>query len=105
MMDLVDQAAVVGISDPREQWRYAVAMFDYEHASMAATYQQRSTEAQETATDKRREHQKRGRRQGTQNRKGSVAPVESESTRPQNPSLTPGQQLLQDLRQDGAEFV
>lgn len=105
MTKILSEVAQSGVTDPQMQWQYAVAMYDYLNRANQAAAAAQSTTAQETAAQKRRQQLQRGAPQPTANRTGTVQRPEEEATRPQNPHLTPGQQLLQQLRQDGADFV
>lgn len=104
MTRLLSEVAQSGVNNPQLQWRYAVAMYDYLNRANQAAVAEQTTAVKQTAAQKRRQQLARGT-QPTQNRTGSVPLPEEEPTRPQNPHLTPGQQLLQQLRQDGADFV
>lgn len=106
MTEILAEIGDAGVTDPRMQWELAVARFDYINRQRAAQQEQAAAQPETTADQKRKQHLKRGAvSSGLQNRRGTVAAPEEVSQRSQNPNLTPGQQLLQQLRQDGAEFV
>ncbi len=97
-----------GINDPAERWELAVQRFD--NIKFAEQMKQQTAAPTSepsgngnSAPDKRKEHLKKGANQGLQNRRGSVAPAETPSDEPQNPHLSRGEALLQQLRQDGHE--
>jgi len=105
MTNLLGEVAEAGVNDPQLQWQFAVAMYDQLNRSREDAEAQKTTQAQQTAAQKRRQQLERGAGQNTHNRTGTVSRPDEESTRAQNPNLTPGQQLVQQLRQDGADFV
>ena len=106
MTRLLSQVANSGVQDPELQWNYAVAMYDYQrHAQQPAAPQMPPAETSAAAAEKRRQHLRQGVKQGVHNRTGTVPKPEEESIRPQNPTLSPGNQLLNQLRQDGVEFL
>jgi len=105
MTELLASVAEDGVSDPRRQWEYAVAQYDYEvrQAQQASTIA--SDEAKETAAKKRKEHQQKGATGGVQqNRTGTVPRPDEDSLLPQDGTKTPGEQLLDRLRLDGVEL-
>lgn len=95
------EAAEKGMTSPQDQWEYAVYKYDYLNRAKQASAAQASQTAQQTAAQKRRQQAAQGA--GRPNRTGTVPRPDEESTRSQNPNLTPGQKLLQQLRLDGAD--
>ena len=110
--ELIQEVGQMGVTNPQQQWELAVAKFDYERRlnqppqTIQPPQEDGATteDANEVAAKKRKNHLKKGASQGMQNRTGSVAPAELEPQRPQNPNLSPGEQLLQQLKQDGADI-
>jgi hypothetical protein len=105
MTRILGEVAEGGITNPQLQWQYAVAMYDYLNRSKQAVSTDQQAKTQETVAQKRRQQLQRGTGQPTQNRTGSVPRPEEENVRAQNPHLSPGLQLLDQLRQDGADFI
>lgn len=105
MTNLLAQVAQDGVTDPAAQWRHAVAMYDYLNRAERPTAAPTET-PREVAEEKRRRQLRRGIPEGTGNRSGTVPRPEDDDkkTRAQNPNLTPGRQLLDQLRRDGVEF-
>jgi len=104
MTQLLSEVAEAGISDPRMQWEYAVARFDYLNNQSQQQQQSQSQAAAQTAQQKRKQHVDRGSGRSMQNRTGTVPKPEASQEVPQNPNLSPGQQLIEQLRQNGEEM-
>jgi len=104
MTRLLGEVAENGVTNPQLQWQYAVAMYDYLNRANQAAVTDTTAAAKETAAQKRRQQLQRGVTQPTHNRTGTVPRPDEAPTRAQNPNLSPGQQLLQTLRQDGVDF-
>lgn len=102
MWQLIEEAKSKGMTNPQDRWEYAVYKYDYQNRAVQSKAEQTSQQAQQTAAQKRR--QQAARNAGSPNRTGSVAQPH-EPPHSQNPNLSPGQKLLQQLRQDGADFV
>lgn len=102
MTQLLAEVAEAGVSDPRKQWELAVARYDY--LNRASQQQQQSTaeQASQTAAQRRKEHVDKGSRRPAPNRGGTVPRPEDSGEVQQNPNLTPGQQLVEQLKRDGA---
>jgi hypothetical protein len=103
MTNILGQVAQSGVTNPQMQWQYAVAMYDYQNRAKEATVASTSQQAQQTAEQKRRQQAALGA--GQANRTGTVPRPEEEPVRAQNKHLSAGEQLLQQLRSDGAEYV
>jgi len=104
MTSLLNQVAQSGVSEPALQWQYAVAMYDYLNRSQSAPAAEPKPAPKETAEQKRRRQLDRGVVQSVHNRTGTVPRPDEDPTRSQNPHLSPGRQLLDQLRREGAEF-
>lgn len=101
MTGLLNQVSESGVTDPAAQWQYAVAMYDYLNRAQRPAAAPTET-PQQVAEQKRRRQLQRGIPQGVGNRSGTVPrPEDDEPTRAQNPHLSPGRQLLDQLRRDG----
>lgn len=105
MTEILSEVAESGVTDPESQWRYAVAMYDYRNRSQQVAATEQTTQVKQAAAETRRKQLQRGTTQPVHNRSGSVPRPEEESPLSQNSHLTPGEQLLQQLRDDGANFV
>lgn len=103
MTRLLAKAAEDGIASPQAQWEYACAMYDYMNRAQEAQAQSVSQTAQQTAAERRR--QQAARNAGRPNRTGTVPRPDEEPVRSQNPNLSAGRKLIEQLRQDGADFV
>lgn len=104
MTQLLSEVAEAGISDPRMQWEYAVARFDYLNDQARQQQQGRSEQATQTAQQQRQSHVDRGSGRTPPNRGGTVPKPEDSGGLPQNPNLSPGQQLVEQLKQHGEEM-
>lgn len=104
MTQLLSEVAEAGISDPRTQWEYAVARFDYMNRQKDQQTQNSSRQASDTAAEKRKKHVDKGSNRQPQNRTGTVPKPEESNNLPQNPNLSPGQQLIEMMRQRGEEM-
>jgi len=101
MTELLAETAQAGITDPRTQWEYAVARYDWINRARQQNTQPAPEAAKETAAKKRKEHVDRGSNRPMQNRAGTVPRPDEQNETPQNPHLTPGQQLVEQLKLDG----
>jgi hypothetical protein len=105
MTQLLQEVAEDGIADPRRQWDYAVARYDYLNRSKTGEEEQASNEAADTREQKKQEHLAKGRgKKAPQNRTGTITKPEEGEGRPQNANQSPGHQLLDALREQGVEF-
>lgn len=98
VMQLLDHVESTGVSDPREQWRFALALYHASQAEQVQASNGHAEQARTTAAEKRRKHV----RQGMQNRGGSITPSETPQDQPQNRHQSRGWQLVTQMRTDGA---
>lgn len=114
-LQMVARAEQVGITDPYEQWNYAVAMMharNPQQAPVAAQAPAASPVPQQTtaqvADDKKKQLLSRGRpstngANSIPSRGGSNPPAESPArkTSAQNKNISPGAQLISEMRRNG----
>ena len=90
-----------GIYDPQKQWEVSVLLYDNQNRMAATRATESTSQAASVAEQKRKDHQRRG---GQQNRTGTVPKPDEDSQLSQNPNLTPGQALLEQMRLDGIDI-
>lgn len=101
----LEAAANMGIEDPRHRWQYAVEQHELAQLRSGRVQQNTAQQAQQTAEQRRMEHLQRGA--GANNippRSGSIPPAENPGIRSQNPNLSAGEKLLDQMRADGADL-
>jgi hypothetical protein len=88
----------MGISQPQDQWNYAVGMAQRDLLTQQYQGQAQPEQQPEQANGdgRRKRHQ-----QSALNRGGSMPPTEQPNSTPQNPNLSGGQQLAEQLTADG----
>lgn len=100
ILGLCRQVAELGVSDVQQQWQLAVALSDWQYNQMNKNQEPEPDGEPAPKPDRKTQFLKRGG-QGLQNRKGSKTPSETPSVRSQDPSLSPGRQLLASLQEEG----
>lgn len=103
MTQVLQEVASAGVTDPQQQWELAVARYDYLNRLHSQAEETAAETSKETAAKRRKEHQEKGL-SATPNRTGTVPRPEDDNAIAQNPNLTPGQRLVEQLRREGADI-
>jgi len=100
VMEYSQYARSIGISDPVQQWEYATAMHHRDVLAAEHNGATTATTAAQKAVDKKMQHLQNAAR-GGRGRGGTVATAQDTNTE-QNPDLSAGQKLIEQLRADAA---
>lgn len=102
MIQFMNQEREAGISSAQDQWTRAKDRMELQLLRASAKQDKTATTAQQAAQDKRSQHLRRAAtRESIPPRGGSVTRQETREPRPQNANLSMGQQLIQQMEEEG----